>query len=418
MAKPVTSLQLSRSRHERAAKRFFNRRRTRNPNVNLSDRISRMLIEKRLPDRVLGVLQNQKLDQRQKNKLIQKILFDDYHVSRVFGVRELSHKDKQAVFRTLYSTTLQALEAKGQIRINPKTGALVPVGVQKAIQSTPSYIGVCDVSSRRLAKAFVHDFIKHNTNPHRKVMIGVMTHPIVLNPDLPVPLAVRREIELTFPKKEHLANGFIDNPKVLNTIHYADLYGPKGPRGAQEAPNVLKNLELCVKYGGRNLHAIQLDVTWPKPDEIKSFRENHPHISLVLQVGKFSLSACNNDPQRIVSNLREYGKAVDYVLLDMSMGKGKAMASGTLLPLLRLIKSEIPTLGLSVAGGLGPMHSKELEQIAREFPDISIDTQGRVKPDSTPRDSRGHFFATDSANASKTREYFRRNLAVLDRTQA
>ncbi|MDD1475146.1 hypothetical protein MEO41_28355, partial [Dolichospermum sp. ST_sed4] len=127
-----------------------------------------------------------------------------------------------------------------------------------------------------------------------------MTHPVVLNQDLPVPAGVRREITQTFPKRDKLADGFIDNPKVLNTIHYADLYGPKGPRGAQEAPNVLGNLELCVKHGGKNLNAIQLDVTWPKPDEIKTFRSRHPEISLVLQVNKFSLTTCNNDPQAIV----------------------------------------------------------------------------------------------------------------------
>lgn len=404
-------------RQQRVSGRFFSKGRNRNPRVNLTERIARMLIEKRLPERVLTVLQDPKPTQRQRERLIQRVLVDNRHVSSIFGIRELSSKNRQVILRELYATILQVLEARGQIHINPR-GVPIPLHTQEPVQLSPSYIGVCDVSSRRLAKALVHDFIKHNTNPHRRVMVGVMTHPVVLDPALPVPEGVRREISRTFPNRDRISSGFIDDPNVLNTLHYADLYGPNGPRHAQEAPNIPRNLELCVKYGGKNLHAIQLDVTWPKPDELKAFRSKHPKISLILQVGKFSLSACNNDPQRMVNRLREYGDSVDYVLLDMSMGTGRAMASGTLLPLLRLIKSELPHLGLAVAGGLGPEHSKELELIAREFPDISLDAQGRLKPDYAPRDSRGHLFATASAKAEKTRAYFRHNLAVLDRTQA
>jgi hypothetical protein len=413
MAKTIPYPQANNRREQLLANRYLGKKRIRNPSVSLSDRIGRMLIEKRLPEQVLAVLQSPTSSRVQKKELIQRVFFDNYSVSRVFGIKDLAPKEREAVFKRLYKSTLQILKSQGNFSVG--SSRRIQTGTQKAMQKSPSYIGVCDVPNRRLAMAIVHDFVKHNTNPNRKIMIGVMTHPIVLDPSLPVPEAVRREISSTFMKRNQISNGFIDDPHVLNTIHYADLYGPKGPRGVHEAPSIQKNLDLCVKYGGRNLHAIQLDVTWPKPDEIKAFRANHPKVSLVLQVGKFSTSALNNDPQRIVSQLREYGKSIDYALLDMSMGKGKAMTSGTLLPLLRLIKSEIPNMGLAVAGGLGPEHSKELEQIAREFPDISIDTQGRVKPDSTPRDSRGHFFATDSANARKTREYLRNHLAVLDR---
>lgn len=415
MAEPTNSRRVTNRYSKSLTERYVSRRRNRNPNVNLTDRIERMLIEKRLPDRVLAVLQSSKASQRHREELIQRVLFDDYHVSRVFNISELSPRDRQATFRALYTTVLRVLEARGQIRIDPRTGKPIPLNRQKPVQLSPSYIGVCDVPSRRLAMALFHDFIKHNTNPRRKFMVGVMTHPIVLNPDLPVPEPVRREISQTFPKRDSLARGFIDDPRVLNTIHYADLYGPKGPRGAQEAPNILGNLESCVRYGGKSLNAIQLDVTWPKPAELKDFRARHPEISLVLQVGRFSLKTCNNDPQEIVNRLREYGNSVDYILLDMSMGKGKAMASAILLPLLRLVKSELPNLGLAVAGGLGPERSRELEQVAREFPDVSIDTQGRVKPDYAPRDSLGHLFATDPANVEKARAYFRHNLDVLDR---
>ncbi|MFH1423273.1 MAG: hypothetical protein ABIH42_11255 [Planctomycetota bacterium] len=302
--------------------------------------------------------------------------------------------------RALYNKMLQVLKARGHTHT----------------QRAPSYIGVCDISGVRHARAFVHDLRKHTRNPNRKVMIGVMTHPVVLDPKLPVPEAVRVGITRTFPKIHEIARPFIDNPHVLNTIHNADLYGPKGPWGAGKAANIQRNLELCVHHGGKNLHAIQLDVNWPRPTALKAFRKKHPKIQLVLQVGKFSLTACGNNPQKVVNRLRKYGNSVDYVLLDMSMGQGKGMSGGTLLPLLRSIKSELPHLGLAVAGGLGPERNRELEQVAREFPDISIDAQGRLKPDFTYRDSRGHLSSVDSASPAKVRKLFRHNLAVLDKT--
>ncbi len=316
------------------------------------------------------------------------------------GLRRRVGKEKTR--RVLYGNLAQVLRSR----------------VQTHSQKAPSYIGICDVASKRLARAFVHDFRKYNRNPRRKLMIGVMTHPVVLNPDLPVPPIVRKAITSSFPKPESLSRGFIDDPQVLNTIHYADLYGPKGPRGAGEVANVRRNLELCVGYGGKNLHAIQLDINWPKPDELREFRKRHPNISLVLQVGKYSLKACNNDPQKVVNRLREYGNSIDHVLLDMSMGQGRAMTSGPLLPLLRSIRAELPYLGLAIAGGLGPERNRELEQIAREFPDVSLDAQGRLKPDFTYRDSLGHLSPLDSANVEKSRKYFRNHLSALDRNQA
>ena len=63
---------------------------------------------------------------------------------------------------------------------------------------------------------------------------------------------MREELNKVIPRRSTIANGFVDHPSVLNTIHYADLYGPGGPRGAGKAPKVLRNLKLCVKYGGKN----------------------------------------------------------------------------------------------------------------------------------------------------------------------
>lgn len=275
-------------------------------------------------------------------------------------------------------------------------------------QAYERYCGVCDVYSPEEARAMADELRQNRKNPDRKIMIGVMAHPLTLHPEVGQGDPECDGVRGVFPTKEQLAVGFTNDPDVVNTIHYADLYGPN------PGQNVAQNLELCVQHGGENLHAIQLDLTWPKPEELAKFKENNPQIILILQVGKFALKEVNSDPQAVVDRLRAYGDSIDHVLLDTSMGKGMGMEAGGLLPLLRLIRKELPDLGLAVAGGLGPESVDLLEPIAREFPDVSIDAQGNVKSKDAPRDDRGHLLATHPADLQRSNEYIQKSCAMLD----
>ena len=276
------------------------------------------------------------------------------------------------------------------------------------------YFGVCDVYSPEEAKAMADEVRSARKYADRKVMIGVMTHPVVLSDDRPMPEAVRMEIRAEFPTKEAMSAGFIDDPDVFNTVHYADLYGPDGPRKGGESLDIFKNLERVVEYGGENLHAIQLDVTWPASDEIKKFKNLHQDIAIILQIGKFGIKEIEGDPHKLVERMREYGESVDYILLDMSMGMGKDMESDGLLPMLRTVRDQLPELGLAVAGGLGPDSVDLLAPIAAEFPDISIDAQGNLKRKDALRDERGHLIATEPVDLERTTRYIRKSCAALD----
>lgn len=279
------------------------------------------------------------------------------------------------------------------------------------------YSGVCDVYSPEEARAMADELRRNRKNPNRRVMIGVMTHPIVLDPDLPVRKEVREAVSKEFPSTKEMAGGFTDDPDVLNTIHVADLYGPDGPWKAQEAPNVFKNLDLCVKHGGEYLHAIQIDMTWPNSVDLKRFKEEYPNILIILQVGKYAIEDVQGDPEKVVNRLREYGNSIDHVLLDMSMGKGKGMEAGGLLPLLRVIQKELPDLGLAVAGGLGPDSMDQLAAIAKEFPEISYDAQGNLKHKDAPRDRLGHLISTYPADKERTTEYIQKGCAMVDNSK-
>lgn len=268
------------------------------------------------------------------------------------------------------------------------------------------YFGVCDVYSPEEAVAMAEELRRDRKSPNRKVMVGVMTHPLALHPDVDDPYEVRK----VFPAREQLAGGFTEDPDVLNTIHYADLYGPNAGQ------NVFENLELCVEYGREHLDAIQLDLTWPKPHEIKKFKEKNPDIFIILQVGKFALKEVECDPQAVVDRLREYDDSIDFVLLDMSMGKGKGMEAGRLLPLLRIFRKELPYLGLAVAGGLGPDSVDLLKPIAEEFPNVSIDAQGNIKRDA-PKDALGHMVSTHPADLGRSKEYIKKSCVMLDNSK-
>jgi hypothetical protein len=276
------------------------------------------------------------------------------------------------------------------------------------------YFGACGVYSPDEARAMADALRSERKYPDRKVMIGVMTHRLVLRDDLGIPQEVLDEVRAEFPDREEMAAGFTDDPDVFNTVHYADLYSPDGPRKGGDAPDVCENLELVVKYGGENLHAIQLDVTWPSADELKRFKEKHPDVAIILQVGKFGLAEVDGDPHAVVEKLREYGDSVDYTLLDTSMGMGKGMNAERLLPMLRTIRDQLPEMGLAVAGGLGPDSVDLLEPIAAEFPDISIDAEGNLKREDTPRDERGHILATEPVDLGRTTDYIQKSCAALD----
>lgn len=290
------------------------------------------------------------------------------------------------------------------------------------------YTGVCGVTDPEDVVRMLSEIKNSRADSQRRLMVGIMTHPAVINPEAPYPDVVREDIQGEFPAAEDIAKGFIDHPDVMNTIHYADMYGPNGPRKAGEAPDVLKNLEHCVELGGENLDAIQLDLVWPDPEAVKEFRRRHPEIEIVLQIGKFAFGENGIDEAKIVEKLKGYGKAVDHILLDLSLGKGREMTSDDIADLkrvMRAVQDTMPDIGLAVAGGLGAGDGENeanssvysvqtLSEIAKDFPGISIDAEGGLKPHDAQKDSKGHFLATTMADPNKSENYIGIASEILD----
>lgn len=179
-----------------------------------------------------------------------------------------------------------------------------------------------------------------------------------------------------FPPKELVAN-ILSHPAAYNCLHYADYDGE----------NVRENLTEAIYWGGPGLCALQLDMVWPDPrDVLDALFHNTSDADIILQVNSVAMERVGGRPEDVVAKLAEYRGVVSRILLDRSMGRGLGMDAGALLSFVRAIAGEYPDLGIGVAGGLGPGTVQLAAPILREFPEVSIDAQGKLRPSGSALD--------------------------------
>jgi len=196
----------------------------------------------------------------------------------------------------------------------------------------------------------------------RQLHVGAMMSYKTLN-------GIPNRWQKVFPLKEKIAEIF-SSDEVYNCLHYADYDDNFG---------LWQNLSRAISYGGLGIHAVQLDMIWPSPDGIKNgLHVSRKQLEVILQVGRKAFKQVRDDPQELVERLQDYDGIIHRVLLDKSGGEGIDMNAAELLPFMRAIKRRFSELGLVVAGGLGPETIHLVEPVLEEFPDVSIDAQGKL----------------------------------------
>ncbi|MDQ5949022.1 MAG: hypothetical protein QG589_148 [Patescibacteria group bacterium] len=175
-----------------------------------------------------------------------------------------------------------------------------------------------------------------------------------------------------YPKVEAISEIFLNDRNSLNLIHYStDDTGPDSFRD---------QLEQLVKIGGPNLHGFQLNVVWPSITMIRNFRESHPDMQIVLQVGKRAMGQYEHRPRLIAAQIAEYAGLVDYVLIDPSGGNKERFVPLSVLNIFDAICEQSPSaIRFGVAGGLGPGRMEHLKEVLRMYSYISIDVEGGVR---------------------------------------
>lgn len=227
--------------------------------------------------------------------------------------------------------------------------------------------------------------------PH-KLMVGVMMSYKTLH-------GMDTKWTKAFPKNEEVSSIFVNHPLAFNTLHYADYTN-------SDVPN---SLDEVIRFGGWYMHALQLDMVWPDPAHIAhALSVSRKPISIILQVGKDAMEGAGGNPQEVIARLQDYGDVLDGVLYDKSMGQGKPMDPEVLLPFVEATYEKLPRLRVAVAGGLGPMTMDVVKPLIAQFPDISIDAQGRLRPSGN---------ALDPIDWNLANEYLDRAVALFQNHQ-
>lgn len=232
------------------------------------------------------------------------------------------------------------------------------------------YIGITDFTSLQQVERMQKAFKVHcGPEQHRRLHVGVMMSYKTLN-------GLETKWTAAFPAKETIADIF-SAKETMNCLHYADY----------DAIDIRENLARAIDYGGAGINALQLDMVWPDPQQVASaVNDSHKQLEVVLQVGKNAIVQAHNSPQEVVVRLRGYQGVAQHVLLDKSMGCGQGMDAAELIPYAHAIKEAFPDLGIAAAGGLGPQSIELVEPLYQEFPGISIDAQGQLRPSANALD--------------------------------
>ena len=253
------------------------------------------------------------------------------------------------------------------------------------------YIGITDFTNFKQVLAMLSVFKEKQQLVRDRVLhVGVMMSYKTLH-------GIDTKWEDVFPQKEVISEIFASD-QVLNCLHYAD---------HEEDLDLCRSLTRAISFGGQGIHALQLDMTWPDPGKVsQAVHASSKRLEVILQVGKNAFDQINNDQDVLIDKLREYDGVIHRVILDKSMGRGLGMDADTLLPFARSIQQHMPSIGLVAAGGLGPKSMHLVEPMVAEFPNISIDAQGQLRPSGN---------ALDPVDWGMSAEYLRNAIAMFSK---
>lgn len=170
-----------------------------------------------------------------------------------------------------------------------------------------------------------------------------------------------------YPTPDQMGTIFPTHPNVLNLVHF----------NTREQEFLYQDLMRACVLAGAYCHGFQLNMAWPDPDvlmEVKSKR-----MVIVLQVGSRAFEMIGNSPIRLAMRIEREYPMVDYVLLDASGGKGKPLDTCMVRPYFYALAAKQLPIGLVVAGGLSADSLDLVAPLVDEFPDLSLDAEGKLR---------------------------------------
>jgi len=221
------------------------------------------------------------------------------------------------------------------------------------------YIGITGFMSREEVEAVLEVFPKDSP---RKLMVGVLASEKTI-------YGHPNKWPNRYPNRLEIEYIFSDNPLALNLVHY----NTKNPETL-----VGQMCTVSGPLGGPHFHGFQLNLAWPNPDMIAGWRKHFEGI-IVFQIGGHAFEVVDHSPQKLAEKVAEYKGLVQYLLFDPSGGKGQPFDTEQARAYLRALADKDLGIGLGVAGGLSAETMHLVEPLVEEFPDLSIDAEGRIR---------------------------------------
>lgn len=177
-----------------------------------------------------------------------------------------------------------------------------------------------------------------------------------------------------FPLTSEIRQIFVPDPRALNLIHFA----------TDDPATLETQLEQAIYLGGPAFNGFQLNMVWPDPNKLRDVLSKR-NLRVVLQIGSTAFRKVDEDAESLATKLDDYIDIATYILFDLSGGLGREIDAARALPVLRAVRARHPNLGLGVAGGLSAETIHLIEPIIREFPDVSIDAEGKIRDEKDAR---------------------------------
>lgn len=205
--------------------------------------------------------------------------------------------------------------------------------------------------------------------PKRQLMVGVISGERELRDE--ERFTTRR------PKVSEIAEIFLNDKRVLNLVHYN-----------QQSSKLRDNLSKMTRWGGENLHGFQLNMKWPRLEDVEAHRASHPQHRIVLQIGYGAAQELDLDPVKIADRVKGYLNCVTDVLIDPSGGRGVDFTSPEVstyaLNLLYELINRYPLLQVGIAGGLyGGNLKHNVSELLKIYNRLSVDAEGKLRDSET-----------------------------------
>lgn len=221
-----------------------------------------------------------------------------------------------------------------------------------------SYIGITGFTSPLEVSSILEgiDFQKSN----RMLMVGVLVNS----------KSLEGGTSSRYPLIEKVKTIFPDNENCMNLVHFNNNRGHE---------SLLSQLKSITDIAGDHFDGFQLNITWPSAKVLEHYKRAY-NKKVVLQVSNGAFNTVSNSPKKLAEKIHdEYNGLVDHFLLDASGGTGKLFNSEIMRSYLEVLSSKTHTYGLGVAGGLSPSTLHLLEPLVKDFPEINIDAEGRLR---------------------------------------